>query len=245
MRLKFGFVAPASKAFGVVLPLVDQVLALPNPIDVWLPEDNTQNYGLVDGRVAEWRGRINNRILGQTVAARRPIPEGGQLRFSSPVQAAAAQLDLTGAAIGERSAITIAVKARIHAEQLSVDNQYFWGSSVAGAMSRIAYRFTNGTRYMRYQTNDNSFSMDVPLPAEWSGAIGVVVVISGLTLTMYLSNGSSNTRALTVPFNMQGLSVGNAVAAQAGNLRGYLGPFGIWTRAVTESERNMLLQWVA
>ena len=245
MKLQVDFAAQAGKHFGVIQPLADRVLALASPIDVWLPELSEQNYTLVSGRVSEWKGRRNGRILGQTNPARRPIPEANLLRFSSDLQAPAAQLDLTGAAIGPKTALTIAFHGRIHPEQIGVDNQYFLGTSVTGAMERIAYRFTSGNRYIRFQTGDNAVNLDLPLSPDWSGMIGGVLRLSGTTLQMHLSNGTSGTLTMPYAFNLSTLSVGNAIAAAAGSLRGSMKCLGIWDRAVTDDERAMLLRWVA
>ncbi len=248
MRLKLDFATLDSKNFGVVLPIEEQVLTLASPLDVWLPAPTAQNMVIESGRVSSWIGRRNGRTLINTNAARRPRPEGGLLRFSSDTRLPEAQLDLSGAAIGQQNAFTFAMHARIHPDQINVDNQYILGHSAAGAMARFAYRYTNGTRYIRYQTNDNALNLDTPLPADWNGIVGIVCVIDGLNISVYLSTGANNSRLLTVPFTMQGLMVAAAQTAMptgAGSLRGYLGPVGMWTRAVSAAERDMLLRWVA
>ena len=247
MRLKLDFPTLDSKNFGVIAPIGDQVLALASPVDVWLPEVSVQNMVIESGRVSSWIGRRNGRTLVHTVASRRPRPEAGLLRFSSDLQLAEAQLDLTGTPIGQQNAFTFAVHARIHPEQIGADNQYIMGGSAAGNMGRFAYRFTNNTRYIRYQTNDNALNLDVPLPFDWNGIVGIVCVINGLNISMHLSTGATNSRALTVPFSLSQFMAAAAQTAMptgAGSLRGHLGNLGLWTRAVTEVERDMLLRWV-
>lgn len=245
MKLQMDFAAQTGKHFGVIQPLRDRILALASPIDVWLPELTTDNFTLVDGRISEWKGQRNGRVLGQANAARRPLPEANLLRFSSEAQAPMAQLDLTGAAIGAKTALTIAFHGRIHPEQLAVDNQYFLGTSVLGAMERVAYRFTSGNRYIRFQTGDNTTNLDLPLPLDWSGIIGGVLRLSGTTLQMHLTNGNNGQLTMPYAFNLSTFSVANAIAAAAGSLRGYIKCLGIWDRAVTDAERALLLRWVA
>ena len=165
--------------------------------------------------------------------------------MSSDVQATASQLDLTGTAIGTRTAFTIAMHGRIHPEQLGVDNQYFWGTSSTNALFRFAYRITNGTRYLRLSIFNTTTNIDVPLPPEWSGTMGAVAVLSGGTLTVYLTNGSHNSMTLSAPIDLQTFSVGNAIAGAAGGLRGYVGKLGIWPWTATADERATMLRWAA
>ena len=246
MKLQMDFTSDAGKNFGVILPLTDRVLALSNPVDVWLPQATAQNMVIESGRVSSWIGRRNGRTLVHAVAARRPRPEAGLLRFSSDGLTNEAQLDLSGAAIGPQNAFTLAIHGRIHPDQLGVDNQYFAGSSTSGAMARIAYRFTNNTRYIRFQTNDNSLNHDVALPLNWNGIVGIVMVIDGLNIRMDLTTGATGSRALTVPFNLQSFMVAAAATlGSTGSLRGYVGNLGMWARAMTATEREMLLRWVA
>ncbi|KJZ33016.1 hypothetical protein TW83_00305 [Paracoccus sp. S4493] len=244
MKLQFDFAAQAGKHFGRILSLDDQVVAMTDPIDVWIPR---AGLTLVDGRISEWIGRRNGRILGQSNAARRPIPENGLLRFSSAALAGTTQLDLTGAAIGQRSALTIAAHARIHPESLGVDNQYLWGSSATGGILRLAYRYTNGSRYLRLQVRDATTNLDVPLPADWSGVVGAVAVLTpgtpGPTLSLHLTTGESRSVALQAPIEVPTFSAGGGNAGAAGSLAGYGGNFGIWSRAVSDAERARLLRW--
>ena len=246
-RLQLDFVTIPEKNFGAILPVEEQILALPDALDVWLPAPTTQNMVIESGRIASWIGRKNGRTLTHATPARRPRPEAGLLRMSSDIQAPEAQLDLSGAAIGQQNAFTMAVHARIHPEQINVDNQYLiGGSSPAGSMARLAYRFTSGNRYLRYQTNDNALNHDVALPSDWNGIVGVVVVIDGLNIRMDLSVGTTGSRALTVPFSLQQFMVGNAATlAGAGSLRGYIGNLGLWTRAMTDAQRALLMRWVS
>lgn len=245
MKLQFDFAAQAGKHFGRILSLDDQILAMSDMIDVWTP---AAGLTLTADRVSEWVGRRNGQILGQSNAARRPIPENGLLRFSSAALTGTTQLDLTGAAIGQRSALTIAAHARIHPESLGVDNQYLWGSSATGGILRLAYRFTSGTRYLRLQVMDASTNLDVPLAADWSGIIGAVAVLTpgtpGPTLSLHLTNGQSRSIALQAPIEVATFSAGGGNASAAGSLAGFLGNLAIRAGAVSDAERARLLRWV-
>lgn len=234
-----------SRSLGVIQPVLDGVLAMANSVDVWTPDAADMNFAA--GKISAWRGRKAARVLGQANAARQPVLESGLVRMSSSAQAAVAQLDLEGTQLGALGAFTIAVHARIHPEQLGVDNHYFWGTGVAGSMFRLAYRFTSGNRYIRLTTRDTATNIDVALPADWNGVVGVVVTYSAGVLTMYLTTGLSGSRSITTPstIDIQTLSVGNAVINGVGSLRGFIGPFGVWTRAATQQERELLLSWVA
>lgn len=245
MRLDLDFASEPGRNFGFVTPLIERVRAIPDVMDIWLPENTPENMLVTDGRVEEWRGAINRHILGHPVFIRRPKPEGGLIRCSSDAQSPMGQLDLMAEPIGSPGALTIAIHGEIHPEQLGVDNQYFWGTSVIGAFARVAYRYTNGTRYIRYQTNDNRLNLDIPLPSDWSGRVGVVVVIDGSTVSMHLSTGASGAMELTERFTMLTFSVGHAVQNGLGNLRGYLGNLGIWNRVASGAELRTLTRWVA
>lgn len=243
MKLQFDFAAQAGKHFGIIRPLDDLVLDLPNAVDVWSPVNTASSLALVDGRVSEWRGRKNNRILGQAIAARRPVPEAGLLRLSSPTMLPMAQLELAGAAIGQRAALSIAVHARIHPEMINTDNQYLWGSNAP--VFRLAYRYTSGNRYLRVQAGGTGASnnLDVALPADWSGVIGALVTVENGRVTLTLSNGNTGSIPLPSPAELGAFVVGHAASGNAGSLQGFVGNFGIWTQAFPDADRARLIRW--
>lgn len=244
MKLQFDFAAQAGKHFGIIRPLDDLVLDLPNAVDVWSPANTAANLTLVDGRVSEWRGRKNNWILGQAIAARRPVPEAGLLRFTAPTMLPMAQLELAGAAIGQRAALTIAVHARIHPDMLNTDNQYLWGSNTP--VFRLAYRYTSGTRYLRVQAGGTAAAnnLDVPLPAGWSGIIGALVTVENGRVVLTLNNGNTGSIPLPAAAELGAFVVAHAATGNAGSLHGLLGNLGIWTQAFPDADRAHLLRWV-
>lgn len=238
MKLQFDFVAPADKTFGVIAPIDELIDAIPSAIDVWnaAPDRVT----LAAGKVSAWTGRKNSRVLSQATVARQPVLEGNRIRFSSDAGAAAASLSLDGAAIGVRTALTIAVHVSILPAALDTDLHYIYGHNTP--ISRLAYRFTNGTRYLRMQVG--SQNLDAALPADWSGTVGAVLVLSGSSLSLHLSTGVSSTITLTSGFELASFTVGNAQLNVAGDLPGSIGNLGIWGKTATEAERNLMLRWV-
>lgn len=150
-----------------------------------------------------------------------------------------ASLDLTGTTIGVRTALTIAISATVHPSALDSDLLYIFGA--AAPVNRLSYRYTNGIRYLRYQVG--SQNLDVPLPLGFAGAVGCVLVLLGATLTLYLSKGGTAAITLTAPLKLATFTVGQAQANQSGDLPGWVEHLGLWTRAVTADERELLLRW--
>lgn len=238
MRLMFDFTAQEGRHLGPVTPIDDLVAAIPDAIDVWTPAATFLTQAA--GRVTTWSGRRNGRTLVQATTPRQPTLEGRRLRMMSETFLSTASLDLAGTAIGVRTSLTIAISATVHPSALDTDLHYISGA--AAPVNRLSYRYTNGIRYLRYQVG--SQNLDVPLPSGFTGAIGCVLVLSGATLTLYLSTGGTAAITLTGPFELATFTVGQAQANQVGDLPGWIGNVGIWTRAVSVAERELLLRWV-
>lgn len=238
MRLMFDFIAQEGRHLGPVTPIDDLVAAIPDAIDVWTPTAAFLTQAA--GRVTTWVGRRNSRTLAQATTLRQPTLEGRRLRMMSETFLPTASLDLTGTAIGVRTALTIAISATIHPSALDTDLHYIFGA--AAPVNRLSYRYTNGTRYLRYQVGNQN--LDVPLPTGFAGAVGCVLVLLGTTLTLYLSTGGTAAITLTGPFELASFTVGQAQANQSGDLPGWVGHLGLWTRAITADERALLLRWV-
>ncbi|AWD21628.1 hypothetical protein [Fuscovulum blasticum] len=238
MHLTFDFVAPADRTFGVVVPIDTLVDAIPDALDVWAP--TTASVTLASGKVSAWTGRKNGRVLAQGNTARQPVLDNGRIRMGNGSGTPAGCLELSGTQIGASTAITIAVNVVFDAPALTVDNHYVFGS--ASPISRLAYRYTSGNKYLRYQNLTQNF--DAALAADFAGAVGAVLVISGTTATLHLTTGVSTTVTLAGAWTMASLALGAAQAAQPGDLPGSIGNVGIWSRAVSPSELATLLAWV-
>lgn len=239
MRLKFDFTAPAARTFGVVVPIDTLVDAIPDALDVWAPTEASLTQ--VGGKITTWTGRKNGRTLAQGNTARQPVLDNGRVRMGNGAGTPAGCLELTGTQIGATSALTIAVNAIIDTAALLVDNHYLYGS--ASPICRLAYRYTGGAKYWRYQNLTQN--IDAAMPADFSGRVGSVLVINGTSATLHLTTGASTTVTLAGAFTLASLALGAAQAGQPGDLPGSVGVFGVWNRAVTAGELATLLAWVA
>ena len=239
MRLKFGFTAPPSRTFGAVVPIDTLVDQIPDALDIWAPTE--ASITLAAGKIAAWTGRKTGRVLAQATVARQPVLDAGRVRMGNGAGVPGACLELSGAQIGATAALTIALNVTIDAAALLVDNHFTLGAAVP--ICRLAYRYTTGAKYWRHQNLTQN--IDTPLPADFSGRCGVVLVVNGTSATLHLSTGGSTTVVLTGAFTLATLALGAAQAGQPGDLPGSVGNFGIWSRAVTAGELATLLAWVA
>lgn len=241
MRARYDFIAPTGTHFGIVKTIDERLAEIASPVDYWdaLPA----RYTLLDGKVSEWTGQLG-RKLAQANATRRPLPAGadGLALYDATANAAYNYLSLTGAQVGQVSALTIAFAAKLRTSAIVKDTQFIFGQGTA--VDRLAYRYASATSRSYLRLTLASSNLDADLPSGHGGKVGAVITVSPTEVWLYV-NGATGVRvAYTAGINLASLLVGTSTTA-GGSWDGWIRRIGVWAKTATADEIATLQAWTA
>lgn len=244
--LVFDFVAPAGSHLGIVQTIEEQIAAIPACIDRWSMTQGSRT--LVSGAVSEWVG-VNGRIMGQTGAENRPVisADGKSLNMGDGAGGSKAVLSLSGAQIGEATALTVAMRCALNTGALTVDQHSLLGMSQP-TIWRLMHRYANANNYFRL--DGSGALLDADIPAGLAGPLDIIItrgaseVVAGeYDVALHVGDLSSTMRVATAPV-LTSFSIGGD-RPTVPDWPGTISKLGIWRAKVGDAHLATIKSWLA
>lgn len=238
--MRYDFVAPAGKHFGIVQTMEDALSDIPSVVDFWTAA--ADKVTIESGAISAWTGD-KGRVLAQDNAALRPTLSGSEILLGDGAGGSKGSLNLAGTALGAITNLTIAGRFRLPNAALTNDNQHIFGQSAPGQVFRSAYRYANSNNYLRTDmTTPSVVQVDRDIPTGQL-VIPYILTITGGTAIKMIVNDEVTTGTLPAAPNLSTFTLGASNVGGQG-WRGWVGKFGIWKHAATDAQIALLKRWL-